>query len=65
MCIPIVYSSSVSDYVASVLFCWECPLLINSLDSWIMAHIQMMYIQIQLFLWTFAEFSEVFVTEFF
>lgn len=46
MCIPIVYSSGVSDYVASVLFCWECPLLINSLDSLIMAHIQMMYIQI-------------------
>lgn len=46
MCIPIVYSSGVSDYVASVLFCWECPLLINSLDSLIMAYIQMMYTQI-------------------
>lgn len=46
MCVAIVYSSGVSDYVASVLFCWECPLLINSLDSLIMACIQMMYIQI-------------------
>lgn len=46
MFISIVYSSSVSDYVAAVLFCCTCSLLINSLDSLLMAYIQMMYLQI-------------------
>lgn len=46
MFISIIYSSSVSGYITAILFCYKCSLLINSLDSLLMAYIQMIYIQI-------------------